>query len=61
ILADAIVDVRNIPLGKIQSGLPTLTGIREDYLRGITAERLVILDAVMLLTDSNIIVHEEVV
>lgn len=61
ILADAIVNVRDIPLEKIQSGLPTLTGIREDYLRGITAERLVILDAAKLLTDNNIIVHEDVV
>lgn len=60
ILADAIVDVKNIPLGKIQPGLPTLTGIREDYLRGVTVERLVILDAAKLLTDSNIVVHEEV-
>ena len=60
ILADAVVDVRNIPLEKIQSGLPTLTGIREDYLRGVTAERLVILDAAKLLTDGNIVVHEEV-
>jgi len=60
ILADAVVDVRNIPLEKIQSGLPTLTGIREDYLRGVTAERLVILDAEKLLTDGNIVVHEEV-
>ena len=59
ILADAVVDVRHIPLGEIQSGLPTLTGIREDYLRGVTAERLVILDAAKLLTDNNIIVHEE--
>ncbi|MGZ4953631.1 MAG: chemotaxis protein CheW [Methylobacter sp.] len=59
ILADAVVEVKTIPLNKIQSGLPTLTGIREDYLRGITAERLVILDAAKLLTDSNIIVHEE--
>jgi len=59
ILADSVVEVKSIPLNKIQAGLPTLTGIREDYLRGITAERLVILDAAKLLTDSNIIVHEE--
>ncbi len=59
ILADAVMEVRNIPLEDIQSGLPTLTGIREDYLRGVTAERLVILDAVKLLTDNSIIVHEE--
>lgn len=61
ILADAIVDVRNIPLEKIQSGLPTLTGIREQYLRGITAERLIVLDGYSLLTNRNIVVHEEVV
>lgn len=60
ILADAIVGVRNIPLRGIQPALPTLTGVREDYLRGVTAERLVILDAAKLLTDSNIVVHEEV-
>lgn len=59
-LADAIVDVRNIPRREIQSSLPTLTGIREDYLKGIAAERLVILDAAKLLTDSNIVVHEKV-
>jgi purine-binding chemotaxis protein CheW len=61
ILADAIVDVRNIPLEKIQSGLPTLTGIREQYLRGITAERLIVLDGYSLLTNRSIVVHEEVV
>lgn len=61
ILADAILDVRHIPLQTIQPGLPTLTGIREDYLKGVTAERLVILDAAKLLTDGRIVVHEEVV
>lgn len=61
ILADAVMEVRKIPLGKIQSGLPTLTGIREDYLRGLTAERLIVLDAYSLLTNRSIVVHEEVV
>lgn len=60
ILADAILDVRNIPLEEIQLGLPTLTGVREDYLKGVTAERLVVLDAGKLLHSSNIVVHEEV-
>ncbi len=44
----------------LQPSLPTLTGIREEYLRGITKERVVILDAVKLLSDKNIVVHEEV-
>jgi purine-binding chemotaxis protein CheW len=60
ILADAIVGVRHIPLEEIQPSLPTLTGVREEYLNGITAERLVILDAAKLLTSSNIVVEEEV-
>lgn len=60
ILADAIVGVRHIPVEEIQPSLPTLTGVREEYLSGITAERLVILDAAKLLTSSNIVVEEEV-
>lgn len=60
ILADAILEVRNIPLSEIQPGLPTLTGVREDYLKGITADRLVVLDAVKLLHSDTIVVHEEV-
>jgi purine-binding chemotaxis protein CheW len=60
ILADAVLDVKRLPLRELQTSLPTLTGIREDYLRGITADRLVVLDAVGLLSDPKIIVHEEV-
>jgi len=60
ILADAIVGVRSVPLADIQPSLPTLTGIREEYLKGITPERLVILDAGKLLSDKKIIAHEEV-
>lgn len=60
ILADSIVGVRTIPLDAIQPPLPTLTGIREDYLQGVTAERLVILDALKLLADDAIVVREDV-
>jgi purine-binding chemotaxis protein CheW len=60
ILADVISGVRNIPLLEIQASLPTLTGIREEYLRGITAGRIVILDAAKLLLDEKVIVNEQV-
>ena len=60
ILADAISGVRDIPLVGIQPSLPTLTGIREEYLRGVTAEHIVILDAEKLLTDEKIVVQEQV-
>lgn len=61
ILADNVIDVRSIPLQQIQPPLPTLTGIREQYLRGITVENLIVLDADSLLTSRSIIVHEEAV
>jgi purine-binding chemotaxis protein CheW len=60
ILADFIVGVRNIAKKEIQQRLPTLTGIREDYLVGITQNRTVILDAAQLLSDGKIVVHETV-
>ena len=60
LLADAIVGVRSIPADSLQPSLPTLTGIRGNYLKGVTAERLVVLDLARILADPKIIVHEEV-
>lgn len=60
ILADAIAGVRHIALADIQPSLPTLTGIREEYLKGVTPGRTVILDAGKLLGDASIIVQEQV-
>lgn len=60
VLADAIVGVRRILVTSIQSSLPTLTGARKNYLKGVTPERLVVLDAEKLLMDESIIVQEQV-
>jgi purine-binding chemotaxis protein CheW len=60
ILADAIIGVCSIALNEIQPSLPTLTGIRAEYLRGIMPDRLVVLDAASILADKNIIIHDEV-
>lgn len=60
ILADAIVGVRRVPLSEIQPSLPTLTGVREKYLKGVTGERTVLLDAEKMLADEKIIVQEQV-
>lgn len=60
ILADAIRGVRRIPLDDLQPALPTLTDIRADYLRGVTSDRLVVLDPVKILADKRIVVDEEV-
>jgi purine-binding chemotaxis protein CheW len=59
ILADAVAGVRALPLTEVQQ-LSTLEGLSPDYLKGVTPEALIILDAEKILTDPRLIVHEEV-
>lgn len=59
ILADAVLGLRSVPLAEVQSSLPTLTGIRADYLRGVAKERFVILNAERILLDKNIVVQSQ--
>ena len=59
ILADEILGVRLVPGDAIQPSLPTLTGIRGEYLKGITGERTIILDGNRILTDRRLIVNDE--
>ncbi|TMH10481.1 MAG: chemotaxis protein CheW [Betaproteobacteria bacterium] len=60
ILADSIVGAAWVPLADLQASLPTLTGIRAEYLKGITSQRVIVLDAIKLLTDAALTVDEEV-
>jgi len=60
ILADAVSGVRPVSISEVQAPLPTLEGISPDYLKGVTPEALVILDAEKILADPRLIVHEEV-
>lgn len=60
LLADVTVGVRSIPADSLQPSLPTLTGVRGDYLKGVTTERLIVLDLARILADPRITVHEEV-
>jgi purine-binding chemotaxis protein CheW len=59
VLADAIVGVRALPLAGLQAAIPTLTGVREEYLKGITKDRVAVLDAGKILADKRIIVDEQ--
>lgn len=59
LLADAVLGVRRVALSDLQPGLPTLTGIREEYLRGIARDRTVVLDGMKLLTDPSLVVQPE--
>ena len=60
ILADGITGMRSLPLSGLQPSLPTLTGIREELTRGVTGERLVLLDMGKILADRRLVVHEDV-
>ncbi len=59
ILADAISGMRKIPLAKLQQELPTLTGIRADFLKGVTPDGIIILDGEKFLNDNKIIINDE--
>lgn len=60
LLADVVIGISGVPANSLQPSLPTLTGIRADYLKGVTDGRLVVLAVERILGDPKIIVHEEV-
>jgi purine-binding chemotaxis protein CheW len=60
ILADDVLGVRHVPISEIQEDLPTLKGIQEKYLYGLSADRVVIINVENLLTDNSIVVHETI-
>lgn len=59
ILADDVGGVRSVAIRQLQPSLPTLSGIGQQYLRGVTGDRLIVLDAARILGDPKIIVQEE--
>jgi purine-binding chemotaxis protein CheW len=60
ILADEIIGIRKIPVNELQPPFSTMTGIHAEYLKGVTSERIIVLDMERFLTDKRLIVHEEV-
>lgn len=59
VVTDLIKGVREISLEHVQASLPTLTGVRAEYLKGVTPGGLVILDVQKILSSKKIIVYEE--
>jgi purine-binding chemotaxis protein CheW len=58
LLVDAVTGVGELRLQALQPALPTHTGLREDYLRGLTPERQVVLDLERILDDTRIVVRQ---
>jgi purine-binding chemotaxis protein CheW len=59
LLADRIRGIKQIPRDSLQAGLANLTGIRANYLLGVTAEQTTVLDGTRLLGDPNLRVHAD--
>lgn len=59
ILADEVTDVITVFKEDIQPPLTTHTGVRADYMQGITKDLLVVLNLDALLSDKRLIIQEE--
>ncbi len=60
ILADEVDDVMTIFKKDIEPSLTTHTGARSEYIEGVTANMLVVLNLNALLSDKRLIVQEEI-
>ena len=58
ILADAVNGTKVIYKEEVLPVPPTVTGIGEEYLKGVTKESLIVLNAEKLLSDKNIVVND---
>jgi purine-binding chemotaxis protein CheW len=61
IVADVVEGIRTLSIDGIMTTPVTVTGIGEKYMKGVTREHLVILDAGAILNDEKIIFHKEII
>lgn len=60
ILADTVVGEKKITLDGVHADTSGITDGREDYIRGVTTDRLIVMNMERLLSDDKIVVHEEI-
>jgi len=60
LLADGIVGMCTLQADRLGPSLATLQGIRADYVRGVSAEGLIVLDLPAILSDPRIVVNDEI-
>ena len=59
ILADVVEGTQSLALKEIMAAPPSVIGIGKKYLKGVTKEHIVLLEAESILNDEKIIVNEE--
>lgn len=57
-LADQVIGISQLIASELQVSLPSLTGKRQQFLKGVTKEQLALLDGKLLLTDEKIIIQK---
>jgi len=60
ILADEVAGIREVEIRDLQPPISTLSGPQEEYIKGITSERLIVLNMESMLSDKRLVIHEEV-
>jgi purine-binding chemotaxis protein CheW len=60
LLADVILGVRTLGVSELQPPPATFSGINESFLKGVTRERLAVLDARNILAHPGLLVNEQV-
>ena len=60
ILADEIAGSMQISLNKLQSKITTITEVQDDFIIGVTEDRLIVLDIKEFLLNEKLIINEEV-
>ncbi|MCK5611345.1 purine-binding chemotaxis protein CheW [Candidatus Pacearchaeota archaeon] len=60
ILADEVIGTKLITLTDTLDYLPTLSGVRADFLKGVTNDGIAVLDGRKILTNPNLIIDEKV-
>lgn len=59
LLIDRVLGITRIPRASLQGGLANLTGVRANYLLGVTPEQWTVLDGARLLADPNLRVNAD--
>ena len=59
VLADSVLGVRVLYPSELQADFPAFTGLRKEYLLGVSPDGTVVLDARRILADPNIVVRDD--
>jgi purine-binding chemotaxis protein CheW len=59
LLADEIFGIEKIPSESLQAQLPSLSGVRTEFLKGVAPGGLVVLDGARLLSANSMVVNDQ--